>query len=233
MRATTARLLASEDFSAVPATLDAPARMRPYRAGAPYALFAVEVTLSDSGGDHHLFPPGVLERHGDLVVALRLPRHQPGQSDTISLSVEFHGVLASLRDDCAVAHLVRPEMDESRSVRLAPGRWAFPWRDGSDDPSVLQPSATNYIGARLVPALGSFGGRVSVVYCNLLDAEERRAVATTHDLVRCVAPGRRAAAAARIQGAWRRSAADPAHALCRRRLQREFDGLCCCCNGDL
>ena len=39
---------------------------------------------------------------------------------------------------------------------------------------------------------------------------------------------RRNAAAARIQAAWREATADPGRALCRRRLQREFEGLCCC-----
>ncbi len=223
MRVTTARMLASEDYSAVPKCPSV--CMRPYRAGAPYALSAVEVTLSDSGGDSQSSPPGVLAWHGDLVVAICNPK---GQSDMVTLSVEFHGVLASIRDDprCAITHLVRPEMDECRSVQLAPGRWQFPWRDGAGDPSVLQLIASPYLGARLVPSLGSFGARVTVVYCNLLDLEERRAVANTYDLVRCVDPGRRRRAAARIQEAWRDAISDPAYTLCRRRLMREFDGLC-------
>ena len=37
---------------------------------------------------------------------------------------------------------------------------------------------------------------------------------------------RRHAAALRIQASWRRAMADPGHALCRRRLLREFEAMC-------
>jgi hypothetical protein len=110
-------------------------------------------------------------------------------------------------------------------VRVAPGRWAFPWTSDDGDPAVLQLASNAYLSPRLTPHLGSFAGRIEVVYCNLLDGDERRAVALSGDLVRCVAPGRRRAAAVGIQQRWRTCTTDPAYAVCRRRLLREFDEL--------
>ena len=207
MRPTTARMLASEDYSAVP--LKPEGCLEPYRPGAPYSLFASPLTLTDSFSSESLFSPGVLQRKGDLVVALRAPIEEA----VVGLNVSFHGlVLGDL-------------LFESRDVSVKPRRWAFPWTTDEGDPAVLQLICSNYVSPRLVPHPDSFAGRIEVIYCCLLDCEERKSTATSNNLVRCVAPGRRSAAATSIQRRWRTCMSDPTFSICRRRMLREMDEL--------
>ena len=212
-------MLATEDFSAVP--LERPgSRLLPYRPGATYSLFASSLALTDGEDLQTLFPPGIVERKGDLLVAVRAP------FEAVGFTVSFYGALHFAALPPRYRHLLPgDEMLESRHVRIgSPLRWAFPWTTDGGDPAVLQLISSNYVVPRLVPRPGSFGGRVEVVYCNLLDPEEREAVAASGSLVRCVAPGRRSAAASSIQRRWRTCIADPTYAMCRRRLLGEFWG---------
>lgn len=187
MKATTARMLLLEDYSAV---LPPPSRSgtnklctsyTPCRPGAPYALFAVPMTLLDSGRDYDLnlySPPGLLERKGDLAVAIR-----SSLAETVRVSVQFNGVLSSMDHMQIVEHMIRPEMYQEREVTVAPGRPEFMWSSKRGVPSVLQLISNSMISPRLVPLEDSMACCVEVIYANLLDPDERRAVAETGDLV--------------------------------------------------